>query len=284
MKCILQIFILLTIVGCSPRVLVNNVKSSASINTASFNEPFAFVFDKSINVDTSNYLGKIEILEGGLTLKCDLPTIKSIAKEKAIELGGNLIYVYEHRTPDIKSTCHRIRGFIYRIENPRDYESEIVWSKNRKLEIQDFKGSTEKRPFLASTYSGFTYYIIPKPLTKKYIVKSETVFDCFLSYFKHSENDQSTLEHEQIHFDMSELYRRKLIKEFIELRLKPKEIMASHEPIFDKYWKELTLKHDEYDSEVYRDRTRQIAWNKWIAKELRKYEQFSTTEIEIKGK
>lgn len=28
---------------------------------------------------------------GGLTLKCDLPTIKSIAKEKAIGLSGNLI-------------------------------------------------------------------------------------------------------------------------------------------------------------------------------------------------
>ena len=283
MNHLFQALIFLTILGCSPRVLVNEEKSASYVRDYDPDEPFGFVFEEDLSVDTSNYLGKIEVLDGGLTLNCDLPTIQSIAKEKAQELGGNLIYVYEHMTPDLKSTCHRIRGHIFRVHNPRDYETEISWSENRKLEIKDFKGSTENRPLQAATYSGFSYFIVPKPFTKKYVIKSQTTFDCTLSYFKQSDSDEYTLRHEQIHFDISELYRRKLMKEFLELQMKPKEMFATHQSVFDKYWKELNLKQDEYDSEVYSDRSKQPKWNDWIVSELKAFRDFSANEIEIKG-
>ncbi len=285
MKFLLSLlFLLLILIGCSPKVVVNDVKSKSEKVAIESNKPFSFVFDNSLVLDTSDYKGKIEILDSGFSLNCDLPTVKAIAKEKALELGGNLIYVYEHKVPDLKSTCHRLRGKIYRVYNPRDYETEIFWSDLRKLEIADFKGSTEKRPFLAATYSGFSYYIIPKPFTKKYTIKSQTVFDCNLSYFKDSVYNQRTLDHEQIHFDISELYRRKLMAEYARLSLSPAEIRVQHEQILANYWNQLQLKQDEYDSEVYADRSQQSKWDDWIDGELKKYSQYASTELIIQGK
>ena len=271
-------------ISCSPRILVDSLNTTIPEHSPSNSDPFAFVFDTSLEIDTSKFLGYVKILDGGLTLKCDLNTVKALAKEQALAMGGNCIYVYEHLKPNAKSTCHRIKGKIYHINNPEEYETEIMWSAERKLKIRDFKGSTEKRPFQAVTFSGINYYIFPKPFSKKYTLKSEAYFDCNLSYFKKSTADELILAHEQVHFDMTELYRRKFINELDSLKLKPKELMNTHEEIFKKFFIELSLKHDEYDSEVYSDPNKQEKWNEWIRLALENSSRYAVTEIEIKGK
>jgi len=153
-------------------------------------------------------LDHIEILDDELTSNCDLADVKSSAKKRAISKGGNCIYVYEYVPPDHSSPCHRISGKVYRIDNPREYETEIVWSASRKLEIRDFKGTTKKRPFMAETHAGFNYTIVPIRFSRKYIVKTRVVFNCNLSYFKPSNASHFTLKHEQLHFDLIEIYRR----------------------------------------------------------------------------
>ena len=94
----------------------------------------------------------------------------------------------------------------------------------------------------------------------------------------------SALDHEQIHFDISELYRRKLMAEYARLSLSPVEIRVQHEQIFANYWNQLQLKQDEYDSEVYADRSQQSKWDDWIDGELKKYSQYASTELIIQGK
>ncbi len=105
----------------------------------------------------------------------------------------------------------------------------------------------------------------------KYKLYIETYFDCHFSYFKHTDYDSTVLAHEQIHFDISELYARKFIERIEREALDLNQFLAQQEEILNSVGRELQLKQDEYDSEVYADRTKQPDWNKWIVEELEKF-------------
>lgn len=282
-----KIFVLLSILflGCNPRVLKNVFESDHPSRVKLDYEPFAFIEKQSdtLRLVNKKKIGNIEIKDAGLTFDCSYPSIKILAKKEALSLGGNCLFITEHRTPNQWTTCHRIKADIFIIENAKDFENKIMWHKNRKLEISDFKGSTEKRPFQASTSSGFKYQYWGRPaLPKKYKLEVETYFDCTTSYFKLSEYDSTVLAHEQIHFDISELYSRKFIKRIQEQAQNLFEVEAKHESISNEITKELHLKQDEYDSEVYSDRSLQSKWNQWIEKELDQHSQYSTKTLIIK--
>ncbi len=159
MKEFLLILITLTFLGCSPKIITNSFDIVANNRLHLFYEPFAFIELDTFDKNAFKPVGQVEIKDGGLTLNCDYETIKKLAKEEALKLGGNCLVITEHRKPNQWSTCHRIRADVYLINNAKDYENQVIWNQNRKLEISDFKGSIEKRPFTAATLSSFRYRI-----------------------------------------------------------------------------------------------------------------------------
>lgn len=230
----------------------------------------------TIDKTAMQYIGQVEIKEGGLTLNCTFDTVKKLAKEEALKLGGNCLVITNHKKPDAWSTCHRISADIYKIDDPRRYESEVTWHKNRKLVIDDFKGQTEKRPFTAATASGFRSHIEGRPISpRKYTLELTTYFDCYSSYFKRTEFDSQVLAHEQIHFDISELYARKFIERVEERAMDLNEFLQAYPEIIDAIYREMQLKQDEYDAEVYPDPSKQAKWETWISEELEKYKSYS---------
>lgn len=249
-----------------------------------FYEPFALIESDTIDTNAMQLIGQIEIKDGGLTLNCGYETIKKLAKEEALKIGGNCLVITEHRNPNQWSTCHRIKADVYSISNAKEYENEVTWHQNRKLEISDFKGTTEKRPFTAGTSSSFRYRIVGKPASpNKYKLFVETYFDCYLSYFKHTDFDSLVLAHEQIHFDIAELYARKFIEKIEIEAFDLNQLLAKQEEILNSVGRELQLKQDEYDSEVYADRTKQTKWNKWIDEELAKYQKYSDKKLIVEN-
>lgn len=282
MKSIIIIIVILTLVSCNPKIITNSQDTGLNNRSHLYYEPFAFIEIDSIDKTSFKRIGEIVIKDTGFSLDCSYETIKKLAKVEALKLGGNCLVISEHKKPDKWSTCHRIGAQVYLIPNAKEYENEVIWHQNRKLDISDFKGSVEKRPFTAATFSSFRYTLEARPfITNKYTLNVETFFDCKSSYFKHTKLDSFVLIHEQLHFDISELYARKFVERIENEALDLNQFLAKREQILAEIGRELYLKHDEYDSEVYVDRTKQWFWNDNIKHELDKYQKYSSKILTV---
>ena len=279
MKHLFLFSIVLLILGCSPKIMVTSNPSIPAYPATLIYQSFGIIESDSIRIDDYEFLATIQIKEKGFTVNCDYQTVKRLAVSKARELGGNCLRITEHKTPDKTSTCHRIKADVLRISNPEKFETEITWHPQRTLKIENFKGSTSKRPFQAATYSMIQYYAKHSPITGKAKAYVESVFNADLSYFKRSTHDEYILKHEQLHFDITEIYARKFRKSIIEKKMTFVQFSDQHISMFNKIQEELRLKQDEYDSEVYSDSSLQPKWNDWVKEELKKYEEYSDTEI-----
>ncbi|WP_299528207.1 hypothetical protein [uncultured Lutibacter sp.] len=107
-------------------------------------------------------------------------------------------------------------SFFFNI-NAQKLDSLIIWDENYKLSWNDFSGTPNYKKRITAlsflemqlirAYSNneiYSYTIIP-------------TFNRFHSYSKNKSSD-NLLEHEQIHFDIQEIFARKLRKQFQKLK------------------------------------------------------------------
>lgn len=279
----LKYFVLILLVGsCSPRVILKSPPVQNYPPVQDY-EAFATFTDlDTINLVNEQVIADVQIKDVGLTINCDFETALELAKEKSKALGANALKVYEHRLPDPWSNCHRIKFKALRMKNVKPYEKEINWNKKRKLAIEDFKGSTLNRPFEAVTASQMGYKYWGTVIDGYATLKINSVFDCNLSYFKNNPDSLEILAHEQIHFDITEIYARKLLKRLQNEVKSIRELRTNGERIGREIQKEWILLQDKYDSEVYADRSQQPKWNNMIAEELQKLNEYENKQIKIK--
>jgi hypothetical protein len=144
----------------------------------------------------------------------------------------------------------------------------IAWSGNYRLVWDDFKGEIPKNtPFSvkAQTQSGiYVEEIRVKGKVPKY--KIETYFLKMVSWTK--VKDEKILMHEQLHFDISELYARKLRKSFDSLKVRNVIDRNIYKDFYNSNFIKLNEYQDQYDKEVYFDEIAQEEWTEKIATEL----------------
>lgn len=278
--------ILALFTACSPKLIVK--KKSEAYEPIQDHEPFALLgLEDSLDLDESLLVATVTVKDAGLTLFCDYHTVLDIALRQARTSGGNLMKILEHREPyDFGSSCHQIYASVYRVPDARKFEKEINWHPQRRLEKTDFKGAVDKRPFTAKTSSRIRYSVQPPKLGpgEPYIFEVETVFDCRSSYFKETEKDSMVLVHEQIHFDMTELYARKFVREIEERVEDYQDFDTHHTRIFHEVHQELSIKQDEFDAEAYKDFSKNRKWSSWVSEELGKLEFYKNKTLEITGR
>jgi hypothetical protein len=93
----------------------------------------------------------------------------------------------------------------------------IKWSKDRPLTWADFQGPPDKSsPYDASTsfYTGYSFYC--KHVDSLYIInfKLNGGFDTQRAWSVKRMTNEDVLKHEQLHFDIHEVYMRKLFAAF----------------------------------------------------------------------
>jgi hypothetical protein len=118
-------------------------------------------------------------------------------------------------------------------------------------------------------------------LYKRLFVYSPTFFDCEKSYLKVSDDSLFVLQHEQIHFSLSEHYARKFIRLLQEQVDSFLTFEAKHAQLYHQILNELQLMQDKYDHEVYEDLNLQTAWQQSIQEQLRVCENLAVKEITI---
>lgn len=106
-------------------------------------------------------------------------------------------------------------------ENQQD--SSIYWCEDRKLSWADFRAVPGTSDFKAMTYSSVP---VELKISSKYGIIGYKVSAIFMRDSWSSTDDYSSLKHEQLHFDISELYARKIRRTIkFNMRLDQDQIM-----------------------------------------------------------
>jgi hypothetical protein len=154
-----------------------------------------------------------------------------------------------------------------------DPVEKFTYKERPQLSWNDFKGVPPKNAqHFASVNSGMGYRLVSKNRDGKLAIDVDvtTYFYPQLSWKKNSnENNQDLLKHEQLHWDISELYARKLraaYKKYIPQKNPKKEV----DYIFRKFEKERQQTQKAYDLESNHGllKDAQEKWSAQIREEL----------------
>lgn len=158
-----------------------------------------------------------------------------------------------------------IIGFI---SKPHSTKEIIIWSEAKKLRWKDFQG----KPDSFSRASARTFIDIKMEyMLGDFIISSTVVCRFFKGRSWSLDTTFYALKHEQTHFDLGEVYARKLRKVLSESRLFFNK--SSKNKIDSLYQCYLTLHkqaQDEYDSETIHGQRKSIQeeWDERVKKEL----------------
>ena len=149
-------------------------------------------------------------------------------------------------------------------QNGGHLDDQIIWNKARKLTWNDFKGEAPSdTPVAALTASGISYSFSSvqrgDEMEINYIVTAN--FYPSRSWYQPKYASSNVLAHEQLHFDITELFARKFRQRLDATRF-TKNIKAEVREIFKQINQELSEYQDRYDLETNssRLRDRQRIW------------------------
>jgi hypothetical protein len=150
----------------------------------------------------------------------------------------------------------------------------INWSKDVKIKWSDFKGRADPySPFAAVSAIGihYKYYFSDKGKIVKIKFEIQSKFDKTKSWSRARYRTSNILEHEQLHFDISEVVKREFKKE-AEKTVFSKNYKNEIIRIFNRYDKYLQKLQQKYDEQTKHsnDRVKQKKWKNLIYQELGK--------------
>jgi hypothetical protein len=157
-------------------------------------------------------------------------------------------------------------------------DSILVWNRNIKLSWEDFKYSIKnikkKEDLSAGVFSGISFSYIIKGGRIKYKIVSE--FSRYESYVIFKSED--LLKHEQLHFDIVEVYSRKLRKKFIILDEKESKL-EDYIFTYNIVRNNLAKYQDLYDSETLhsKNKQKQKEWEEKVSNELEELKEFDVS-------
>lgn len=162
-----------------------------------------------------------------------------------------------------------IMGFT----DSQDYET-IAWSPENKLTWEDFKGKAPDNDWAAATTaSGISYQFSTSGSSGKIELDylASTFFYPNKSWYQPSLCDSLILSHEQLHFDISELYARKMRKRLASSSF-TQDVKAEVKQIYKEVLEELNDFQNLYDDQTNfsRDVEQQLIWNNKIEEALNK--------------
>jgi hypothetical protein len=260
------------VISCAPKLTSNIQNNFAALDS----NALVVVLDISdIQTIDGNLVGDIEAKDGGLAVNCTYYENILNLKDLARKSGANLVKITEHKTPDRRSTCHRFKAKIYKVENPKFYETKIEWSAERKLTWDDFKGVPDRVKYpnaLALTNSGFGYESGAN-VFKDGKIFIQSVFNTNESWVLDEGRNDYVLRHEQIHFDITEIYSRKLRKALADAKITSNTVDKA-QPFFERIFREMERRQTRYDQETQRGdkKETQEHWEAVVQLELAQYD------------
>lgn len=154
-------------------------------------------------------------------------------------------------------------------------EEELMrWSSSRKLTWADYKGQPDPYSDAAAsttTHLGIDYHFTSQGFT----YKIESRFSKTRSWGLHK--TEYILSHEQGHFDIAEIFARKLHKRMSEYKFDRKSYQKDLKKIYEEIIEEKEETQNSYDKETRHsiNRKQQVEWLEKIEEMLEETEPYS---------
>ncbi len=190
-----------------------------------------------------------------------------------------------NENPDQQPLCKSTEVIFAYDDSYTDYEAgdTIRWKSSYKLRWEDFQGKADKSSsFSAQSNCMFSFETIAE--YKSGVLRlSLFIYPCFTkkaSWVVPENKQDGLLNHEQFHFNICELYIRKLRKSIEETEL---TLLHPNEQIRDKFdqaWNDYQTSQALYDSETKHGiiEPMQKKWEENVNKELAELESYATRE------
>jgi hypothetical protein len=160
-------------------------------------------------------------------------------------------------------------------------DSLKCWCENDRLKWDDFKGKIPNNGDSSFLSAGTGYRLVAIPIEKNDVLSYDIkiVFKKYESWTIDT-TAEYLLAHEQLHFDIAELYARKLrkgIQDVSKTNRNPTEEVFK--PVIQKLYLETANTQRKYDEETIHGiiTESQIEWEKKIALELKKLQKYVST-------
>lgn len=181
-------------------------------------------------------------------------------------------------------------------------DSIIYWSEDRKLLWEDFNGEKESEVIINSQ----NRIVAASKIAIDYI-NSQKIKIIITSFEKEKSwsttKSKDVLEHEQLHFDIAELFARKIRKAFVELKNQNITDQSLYNDIYENYIQEWVEYDKEYEKGIFSVNAEKVStvegveyalveseiseiynfgqmyWKEKIEKELKELEEYSNPFI-----
>ena len=159
----------------------------------------------------------------------------------------------------------------------------ISWRDDLKLTWNEFKAPPKKNgSAVAVTASGITFEFSVKETDARIVSYEAHVYAHFYphkSWYVKEESNDHILAHEQLHFDITELYARKFRKQIAQLKVSnnlKSELRALHEKIN----REVAIAQNTYDRESNNSLNKefQAKWENHVKNELAKLDAYKSKD------
>ena len=153
-------------------------------------------------------------------------------------------------------------------------QTEIVWKENMPLTWNDFKGPKRNSKLAAETYCSINTSVAITG--DKLNITIQAVFYADSSWYNPEKIHELTLTHEQGHFQIAELYARKLRKAVAEKINSFTDYQNQFEALYEEVHGDYFDRQEQYDEETLHgtiSRT-QMDWIDRIAEELLELKEY----------
>src|SRR5690554_66480 len=173
--------------------------------------------------------------------------------------------------------------------NAQETEVEVdsnhfYWTEDAKLHWSDFQGKVEESSNLAALATMALPYKFETEVESKIDFTIQVYFIKSDSWAKKEEENDLLLKHQQLHFDIAELHRRKVVKELINSEINSDNYKATLKQIVGRFWgDEYPKMQNQYDddSNFSQNIKGQIEWIKFVKEELEKLHEYQSTNFTL---
>ena len=158
----------------------------------------------------------------------------------------------------------------------------LIWAGDQPLTKEDFQSKRSMYGREIPAYTNSAIYLYQKEDNGQLNFYVEAIFLKSKSYM--AKESVYILKHEQIHFDITELYARKLrqqisLKDFTKVR----NVVSEMERLYKKIASEWQKEENKYDSETQHgiNSVRQNIWNEHIAAQLKELEAYASPAVSM---
>lgn len=172
-------------------------------------------------------------------------------------------------------------GVVLGQQNSIVNDSIIEWNSEYKLSWSDFLGEPSDEVY-GSAMTSYKIEVIPSDVIvdENDRIKGYDNLSVKANFYKYYswtiENKNELLHHEQLHFDIAELFARKMRKEFRKLQSSKEARFTIYLECYNSLWKECRAYQKKYDYETRHGLESEIN-EKWITEineELKALQEF----------